>query len=265
MDRTQRQSWTFWSPPGAGALLYRPALGYLWLIVRLYIGWQWLTAGWHKLTGTESIGWVHSGVVNGKAVHSGDKLLAFWRHAVAPAQPGSMPQAGFGWYRAFLHALIDHHTQGWFAPLIAGSEFLVGVLLILGAFTVVAASVGALLNFNYMLAGSASLNPVLFLGALAGRRLRGTGSLVAAGVWLALAAGLALPARRGCCRPTRSANTAAASSDEPPGASATPPRRPAPPSYRAGSGLINPRDATTPRRRQRPRSFPRQANQRRLS
>jgi thiosulfate dehydrogenase (quinone) large subunit len=166
MDRTQRQSWTFWSPPGAGALLYRPALGYLWLIVRLYIGWQWLTAGWHKLTGTESIGWVHSGVVNGQAVHSGDKLLAFWRHAVAPAQPGSMPQAGFGWYRAFLHALIDHHTQGWFAPLIAGSEFLVGVLLILGAFTVVAASVGALLNFNYMLAGSASLNPVLFLGAL---------------------------------------------------------------------------------------------------
>ena len=77
-----------------------------------------------------------------------------------------MPQVGYGWYRDFLRLLLDHHAQTVFAPLIAGTEFLVGVLLILGAFTAVAAATGALLNFNYMLAGSASINPVLFLGAL---------------------------------------------------------------------------------------------------
>ncbi|HZQ36003.1 MAG TPA: DoxX family protein, partial [Dehalococcoidia bacterium] len=53
-----------------------------------------------------------------------------------------------------------------FAHLIAYGEFLVGVGLLLGAFTGVAALFGAALNVNYMLAGSAGLNPVLFLGAL---------------------------------------------------------------------------------------------------
>ena len=42
----------------------------------------------------------------------------------------------------------------------------VGIALILGAFTGIAAFFGALMNWNFMLAGSASTNPVLFLVAL---------------------------------------------------------------------------------------------------
>jgi thiosulfate dehydrogenase [quinone] large subunit len=148
------------------ALCSRRVAGYGWFFVRLYVGWQWLFAGWHKLTGPTSVGWVHSSVVAGKPVHAGDKLLAFWQHAVAPPPPGSMPQVALHWYADFLRLLIAHHTQAWFAHLVAWGEFLVGVALILGAFTAVAAAFGAALNFNYMLAGSASLNPVLFLGAL---------------------------------------------------------------------------------------------------
>src|SRR5205814_8124704 len=85
---------------------------------------------------------------------------------VAPTQLEAMPAVGYVWYLHFLQALVDHHTQGWCAPLIAWGECLVGLALILGALTAVAAGAGALLNLNYMLAGSASLNPVLFLGAL---------------------------------------------------------------------------------------------------
>jgi thiosulfate dehydrogenase [quinone] large subunit len=42
-------------------------------------------------------------------------------------------------------------------------EFLVGIGLILGAFTGVAALFGVFMNMNYMLAGSLSINPVLTL------------------------------------------------------------------------------------------------------
>ena len=39
----------------------------------------------------------------------------------------------------------------------------VGILLLLGAFTGIAAILGGFMNFNFMLAGSASVNPVFFL------------------------------------------------------------------------------------------------------
>lgn len=158
--------WALHTPPGVRWLFSSPAAGWLWLVVRGYVGWQWLRAGEQKLIGSGSIGWVHSGTMHGKPVHAGDRLLGFWQHAVAPPQPGAMSQVGYGWYRDFLRLLIAQHTQGWFAHLIAWGEFLTGVALLLGAFTAVAACCGALLNFNYMLAGSASLNPVLFLGAV---------------------------------------------------------------------------------------------------
>src|SRR5690606_5234327 len=51
----------------------------------------------------------------------------------------------------------------WFAPLIAYSEVALGVALVLGLLTGFAAAGGAFLNFNFMLAGTASTNPVLFL------------------------------------------------------------------------------------------------------
>jgi thiosulfate dehydrogenase [quinone] large subunit len=151
----------FANPQVANALLSDRAMAPIWLLVRLYVGWQWLLAGWDKLAGTSSIGWIHDGYVNGKLVHHGDRLLAFWQAAVAPSK-SSVPQVGYPWYRDFLLTLIHHHAHSWFTYLIAGGEFTVGLCLVLGAFTAVAAAGGAVLNFNYMLAGSASLNPALF-------------------------------------------------------------------------------------------------------
>ena len=160
-----RQS-SFADPGPLTALVSSPPAGALWFFVRLYLGWQWLSAGWHKLHGESSIGWTRDGEVNGRVVHAGDRILGFWQRAAEPPRPGTMPQVGYDWYRDFLQYMIDHRWNGWFTYVIACSEFLVGLALILGAFTAVAAVCGATMNFNYMLAGSAGTNPVLFLGAV---------------------------------------------------------------------------------------------------
>ncbi len=59
--------------------------------------------------------------------------------------------------------MLDNDWYTWFAWLIAFGEMFVGLALIVGVFTGFAALGGAFLNFNFMLAGTASTNPVLFL------------------------------------------------------------------------------------------------------
>ena len=124
-----------------------------WLIVRTYIGWQYLTAGWHKATGG---GWL---------TNDGVALKTFWDRIVQVPAKGS-PPITFDWYRDFIQYMLDQHWYTWFAWLISFGEMAVGIALIIGLLTGFAALAGATLNFNFMLAGSASTNPVLFLLAI---------------------------------------------------------------------------------------------------
>jgi thiosulfate dehydrogenase [quinone] large subunit len=80
----------------------------------------------------------------------------------APARP----PVTYDWYRDFLNLLINNHAEGWFALLVTFGEIAVGVALILGIFTGLAAFFGALMNVSYLLAGSTSSNPVLFTMAI---------------------------------------------------------------------------------------------------
>ena len=76
------------------------------------------------------------------------------------------PPIAFDWYRNFIQVLLDSEAYTWFAPLVAYGEMIVGIALILGAFTGLAAFFGAFMNWNFMMAGSASTNPLLFIIAL---------------------------------------------------------------------------------------------------
>jgi thiosulfate dehydrogenase [quinone] large subunit len=58
--------------------------------------------------------------------------------------------------------MLDRQWYTRFGKLIAVGEVLVGVGIIVGGLVGVAAFFGALLNMSFMLAGSASTNPVLF-------------------------------------------------------------------------------------------------------
>lgn len=135
-------------PPFIQVLFGSPKLAWLWALVRIYVGWQWLSAGRGKIA---SPAWVSTGVA----------VKGYWERAVAMPEGGS-PPISYDWYRAFLIRLLEGEHYTWLAPLIAWGEVLVGVGLILGALTGFAAFFGALMNFNFMLAGSASTNPVLF-------------------------------------------------------------------------------------------------------
>lgn len=123
-----------------------------WLVVRVYIGWLWLSSGWGK-------------VQNPAWTDTGQALAGFWKGAVAIPAQGS-PRITFDWYRNFLQFLIDTESYVWFGKLVAFGEVLVGIALIAGAFVGVAAFFGAAMNFNFMLAGTASTNPLMFLLAM---------------------------------------------------------------------------------------------------
>jgi thiosulfate dehydrogenase [quinone] large subunit len=140
-------------PPFAASFFGSPRWAWLWLIARLYVGYEWITAGFEKL---QSPAWAQTGLA----------LKGYWASAVAiPAAP-ARPAITYGWYRAFLEALLNAQSYVWFSKVIIAGEILVGVALILGAFVGVAAFLGGFMNWNYMLAGSASTNPVLLVIAI---------------------------------------------------------------------------------------------------
>ena len=123
--------------------------GLFWLPIRIFVGFEWLIAGWEKVNGT---GWTSGG---------GSALEGFWKSAVAIPQTGK-PSITFEWYRSFLQMLIDNHASSWFGWLIAFGELAVGIGILVGALVGIAAFFGATMNMSYMLAGSASTNPILF-------------------------------------------------------------------------------------------------------
>jgi thiosulfate dehydrogenase [quinone] large subunit len=98
-------------------------------------------------------------------MQTGEALKGFWTNAVKVPETGKPPIA-FDWYRGFIQGLLDSGAYVWFAKLVAVGELLIGVALIVGAFVGIAAFAGGLMNWNFLMAGSASTNPLLFLAAI---------------------------------------------------------------------------------------------------
>ncbi|MEZ4664041.1 MAG: DoxX family protein [Caldilineaceae bacterium] len=139
---------TIEDPPIAKALFGATRWAWLWLILRLYVGYEWVTAGWGKVT---SPAWVGS--------QAGTALTGFVNGALAKTA-GAHPDVQ-GWYAWFLQQIVLPYAGTW-SFLVAWGEVLVGVALILGIFTGIAAFFGSFMNANYLLAGTVSTNPILF-------------------------------------------------------------------------------------------------------
>jgi thiosulfate dehydrogenase [quinone] large subunit len=145
---TTRKGEVVQNPSIVTKLLNHPLASLIWLPIRVWLGWQWLQAGLHKF---ESPAWMQTGLA----------LKGFWSAAVAIPATGN-PPIHYAWYRAFLQMMLNAQAYTWFAKLVPVGEFLVGIALILGIFTGFAAFMGGLMNWNFMMAGSASVNPMFF-------------------------------------------------------------------------------------------------------
>jgi len=127
-------------------------LSLVWTLIRVWLGWQWLEAGLHKIFDPK---WMDGGIA----------LKGYWAKA-AGALPNNAPAIKYGWYQVFIEGLLNGGHYAWFAKLVVFGEILTGIALIAGSLTVVGLLAGAFMNLNYMLAGSASTNPVMYTAAI---------------------------------------------------------------------------------------------------
>ena len=120
-----------------------------WLIVRLYVGYEWIMGSMEKLANPA---WFGTG--------AGSALQGFLQGAFAKAG-GAHPDVQT-WYVSFLQGFVMPHLT-LFSNMVAVGELLVGIALVLGVVTGVAAFFGAFMNLNFLLAGTVSVNPQLIV------------------------------------------------------------------------------------------------------
>lgn len=118
-----------------------PVAAWLLTLVRIYVGYQWLTSGWGKITGGFDAG-------------------GFLRAAIEKS--GGEHPAVQGWWASFLESFALPGV-GLFNVLVPWGEVLVGLGLVLGLLTWEAALFGMIMNFAFLFSGTVSTNPQLVL------------------------------------------------------------------------------------------------------
>lgn len=148
-EKNNKKTISITDPPIVKSMFSSTSWAWVWLIGRLYLGYAWFTSGFGKIG-------------NPAWMDTGTALKGFWERAVMVPDAPARPTIAFEWYRTFIQFLLDGSHYTWFAPMVSIGELLVGVALVLGAFTGIAAFFGAFMNWNFMMAGTASTNPLLF-------------------------------------------------------------------------------------------------------
>lgn len=133
-------------------LFASPRSAWLWLVVRVWLGYYWIDSSFQK-------------IVEQNWVANGNALRTYW-HDLLSAPSLGKPSFAYDWYQSLLRALLDAGAESWLSPLVVYAELLVGAALILGAFTGLAAFLGAFIHWNFLLAGVTSANPLVFVAAV---------------------------------------------------------------------------------------------------
>ncbi|HEY4523486.1 MAG TPA: DoxX family protein [Candidatus Paceibacterota bacterium] len=124
-------------------------LAWFWLVVRVYIGYDWFMAGWEKLGNPAWTGDM-----------AGTAVKGFLNGALKKAT-GLHPDVS-GWYAYFIqNVALPNATL--FSYLVVFGEIAVGIALIVGIFTGIAAFFGTFMNLNFLFAGTVSTNPIMLL------------------------------------------------------------------------------------------------------
>jgi thiosulfate dehydrogenase (quinone) large subunit len=114
-------------------------------VIRLYLGYSWFTAGFHKLTG-------------------GFDASGFLKGAIGNPVKGPDGNMVYSWYVNFLESFALPNSDV-FNFIVPWGETLIGLGLLLGCLTTAAMFFGLVMNFSFFLAGTVSHNPTdIFLG-----------------------------------------------------------------------------------------------------
>ena len=89
-------------------------------------------------------------------------LLGYWTERGQGPRGAGRPPISFEWYRTSSSSSSTTTPRRGSRWVITLGEIAVGIGLLLGLLTGIAAFFGALMNMSFLLAGSASTNPVLF-------------------------------------------------------------------------------------------------------
>jgi len=141
-------------------LFTHPNSQWLWLLVRVYLGWTWLHAGYEKFVNPagvwvgEKAGTAISGFVTGALGKTAEGLTLAGKNAAHPDVTV--------WYGWFLENLVGTAPVLW-SYLITFGEIAAGLGLIFGVLTSVAAAGALVMNFSFLLAGTVSINPIMVL------------------------------------------------------------------------------------------------------
>jgi thiosulfate dehydrogenase (quinone) large subunit len=108
-----------------------------WTAMRVWLGVMWIQAGSAKLWGAEAAAFLHN---------NGAGVAGFAAHGT-PA---------YSWWGSFLHGFVVPNA-GAIGILVAVAEFAIGVALVAGLFTRVAALGSLALLFTYVMSGTASV------------------------------------------------------------------------------------------------------------
>ena len=108
-------------------------------IIRLYLGYAWFTAGFHKITG-------------------GFDASGFLGNAVKNPVKGPDGNMVYSWYVHFLENFALPNIDV-FNTIVPWGETLIGLGLMLGCLTTAAMFFGLVMNFSFFLAGTVSHNP----------------------------------------------------------------------------------------------------------
>lgn len=115
-------------------------------IIRIYLGYQWMTAGWGKITGDFDAGGYLQGAIANPVKGPDGVVYGAWVNFLENV---ALPNADL------------------FNVLVSWGEFLVGLGLILGCLTTAAAFFGVVMNFAFMFSGTVSHNPTdILMGVL---------------------------------------------------------------------------------------------------
>ncbi len=151
MVKPMASPWPVHDPPFLTFLFSDVRSGWLWLVLRLYVGWKWLEAGLQKW----EPGWLEQGTAF-------ERML---ERALATSSADG-PFVAFEWYRRAIGYVLHTDAYVWLARVVVAAEIAVGIGLIVGLLVGVTALLAAFMSWNAVMAGFVGANSLLLPLAL---------------------------------------------------------------------------------------------------